>query len=59
MNEGGQGALEYILMIALMLAAVSFMIIFFVGKPTKLANKSQRGYNITNDSIEAILHEAR
>ncbi len=58
MDERGQGALEYMLMIALSLAVIAAMLTIFPGKPSESAQKARRAFNITNESIEGILEEA-
>ncbi len=57
-EEEGQGALEYILMIAVALAVVAVIVVFMRGKGIETRNKAQRAYNYTNESIEALLAEA-
>lgn len=59
MEEGGQGSLEYIIMIALVLAALGLMIKILPGKPSASTEKAKRAYNITNTSFETILNEAK
>ncbi len=57
-EEKAQGALEYMLMLALALAIVAVLLTFISGKATDTKQKAVRAFNYSNESIEAFLEEA-